>query len=627
MLIDLLYDFNRGRAAETVTGPWEAVFWSVQLANQRKGAEAIEALQTLVEPSAEMRVAAALIEGRLATLQGDLSAAEEALSRAEMECAAEALDLEVFHACLAHRRSVVARLQSRFEEAISLGLRSEELYAAQGWTLDAALAAADIALALIQKGDLGAGIETLARVSDVIEREGTPTQYTAIQANLATAMQRSGDMAGAGQVIMGLLDRAPFNAPSQERAALLQNLAVIQKLDGRYAEALDRYAEARTMLDPTLHMTQVVRVENGMADLYYRLGQFDRMKEMSDALMTTSEDLLRSSPTLAIELSLVRFRRYALDDRMDEALAQCEHGRSIAREHRLWEEHDQLLTGALEYVRDASVREELLTELAGIRGQRLSSVSAMVTTVVEQRARYEQERAAQELARQQERTQVIMETQERTMEEIGRDLHDSIGNDLSLALRWIDRLTHRGDGTSVDDANLITELRASVQQASQDARRISHMMAAPGLDGSTLGAAVSDLLHSAQEAQPDVVFSLAVRGDLERVSAPYAKTVYRCLQTLLQNVMHHAHATAVDVQVTAHADELVCSIDDNGIGFDPKIVVRGLGLRSIVARVTAHGGSVAIDSTPGHGAFVSLHLPLGQTRREHGGTDQDLSAG
>lgn len=627
MLIDLLYDFNRGRAAETVTGPWEAVFRSVQLANQRKGAEAIEALQTLVEPSAEMRVAAALIEGRLATLQGDLSAADEALSRAEMECAAEALDLEVVHACLAHRRSVVARLQSRFEESISLGLRSEELYTSQGWTLDAALAAADIALALIQKGDLGAGIETLARVSDVIEREGTPTQYTAIQANLAVAMQRSGDMTGAERVNNGLLDRAPFNAPSPERAALLQNVAVILKLGGRFAEALNRYEEARSMLDPSIHVKQVVRIENGMADLYYRLEQYDRMKEITDALLSTSDDVLRSSPTLSIELALVRFRRFALDANIQEALAHCEQGRNAAREHRLWEEHDQLLTGALEYVRDASVREELLTELAEIRGQRLSSVSAMVTTVVEQRARYEQERAAQELARQQERTQVIMETQERTMEEIGRDLHDSIGNDLSLALRWIDLLTHRGDGTTVDDANLITELRASVQQASQDARRISHMMAAPGLDGSTLGAAVSDLLHSAQEAQPDVVFSLAVRGDLERVSAPYAKTVYRCLQTLLQNVMHHAQATAVDVQVTAHADELVCSIDDNGIGFDPNVVVRGLGLRSIVARVAAHGGSVAIDSTPGHGVFVSLHMPLGQTRREHGRTDQDLSAG
>ena len=322
--------------------------------------------------------------GRLATLRGDIKTATEELDKAETLCL---LHVEVARAAVLHRRCVVERQQSRLAEAIALGLKAENHYLAQHWELDAALARADVGLALIQKGNLGVGIEALVSVIEVIKKDGTPTQLTAIHANLATAMQRSGDMNGAEHLIVNLLNEAPFNAPSQERAALLQNLAVIQKVSDRYAEALKSYAEALSMVDEVIHVMHVIRIRNGMADVYYRLQQYDEMKAVTDALMSTPNELLESSPTLAIELALVRFRRFAIDKRMTEAMHNCNVGRSIALQHRLWEEHDQLLVGALEYVRDITTRAELLSELAEIRSERLSSVSAMVTTVVDQRAR------------------------------------------------------------------------------------------------------------------------------------------------------------------------------------------------------------------------------------------------
>lgn len=622
MIIEFLVDFNRGRADVPEDEPWKSVFESVRKANQRDVAGAWQALEKVNESQPEVAFAVHLVRGRLATLRGDLKTATEELDKAETLCP---LHVEVARAAVAHRRSVVKRLQSRLAEAIALGLKAEDHYLTQHWELDAALAGADVGLALIQKGDLGAGIETLVRVSEVIKKQGTPTQLTAIQANLATAMQRSGDMKGAERLIMSLLHEAPFNAPSQERAALLQNLAVIQKLSDRFAAALKSYAEALSMVDEEIHAMQVIRIRNGMADLHYRLHQYDEMKALSDALMSTPNEILESSPTLAIELALVRFRRFAIDRRMTEAMHECNVGRSIALQHRLWEEHDQLLVGALEYVRDTTTREGLLAELAKIRGQRLSSVSAMVTTVVDQRARYEQERAAQERARQQERAQVIMETQERTMEEIGRDLHDSIGNDLTVARRRIEFLQQDLSDLSDVQKARFDELLRSVEQASTDARRISHMLAAPGLDGAPIETAVVDLLESAATSAPEISFTYAVSGKSKRVPSSYVRTVYRCLQSLLQNLMRHAQATMCEVRIGVHEDELVVTIDDNGCGFEPKLVVRGLGLRSVQARVAAHGGRVMVDSSPGRGAFVSLHLPLGHTGEGNVNTDSDLS--
>lgn len=623
MLSTFLRQLNTGSH-----GAFEDAAWR-QLAEANKAVlgRELDRASTLVEGidgagSEEIRVAETLVRARLWTLKGDRERAGDLLTAVKVVVASFGPDAE---ASWQHRYGVVLRLGADLDGAMICQNEALRRFRELDWRLDAALCQVEIGSILLARGDVGAATSEYLGALDDIQAEGTLLQLAGVKGNLAVAMQRAGDRAGAARVYEELLHLPPFNVFGSERAVVLQNLAVIYKVDGEYERAVARYTEALECLDETIHQERVIRIKSGIGDLSLRLNSVSDVRSVVDELASVEVDSLQ--PSTAIELLSLRYRIAVLDEHDAKARACIHDAQMIAREHGLVEEEAEFLLDALSVMSSDTDRLPLLEELVRIQTGRLQSVSKTVSTMVELRSKYEQERAAQELARQQERTQVIMETQERTMEEIGRDLHDSIGNDLSLALRWIDRLTHRGDGTTVDDANLIKELRASVQQASQDARRISHMMAAPGLDGSTLGAAVSDLLHSAQEAQPDVAFSLAVRGDLERVSAAYAKTVFRCLQTLLQNVMHHAQATAVDVQVTAHADELVCSIDDNGIGFDPNVVVRGLGLRSIVARVAAHGGSVSIDSTPGHGAFVSLHLPLGQTRREHGGTDQDLSAG
>lgn len=611
MLLDLLVDFNRGCAANGVKGPWKVLFDCLALVNNRELDEASEALSTIEVTSPEMRIGRTLIEMRIATLNADLSKASDLLAQVETDRLRYQPDSELLQACCAHRMSIIERLRNKNTEAIRCGMLAQQLYSANGCELDEALSAADTALALINRGDLGAGIESLARASDVIERLGTPSQFTAIQANLSTAMQRSGDLIGAERIIRSLLDRSPFREPTPNRSSLLQNLAVICKQGSRYDEALAHYGEARALLNSELHKSQCARIENGMADVYYRIGDITRMKALCIGLLNTPAEVLNDNPTLATEMSLVRFRNFAIDGRLDQAYAHFAYGCAIAKEHRLWEEHDQLLTGALEFTVDGVQRQALLSELAEIRAQRLSSVSSMVTTVVEQRSRFEQERAAYTLARMQEQAQTVMETQERTIEAIGRDVHDSIGNDLAVAQWLVARIAQCTPTTDAELLNLTKQLQSLIGEASNNARRISHLIAAPGLDGSTLEATVADLLHAAQESLPNIAFSFAVRGNLESISVAFARTVYRCLQSLLQNIIKHANANAVEVQLAVHADELVCSVNDNGVGFEMK-AGKGLGFRSIEARAATHGGNVRIDSTPGKGTYVAIHLPFVQ---------------
>ena len=91
--------------------------------------------------------------------------------------------------------------------------------------------------------------------------------------------------------------------------------------------------------------------------------------------------------------------------------------------------------------------------------------------------------------------------------------------------------------------------------------------------------------------------------------------VYRVVQEALTNVARHAAASAVRVVLELDQDgdgasTLHLAISDNGIGFDPDRVRRGLGLRGIGERVTALNGSWSLTSRPRDGTRIEVRVPL-----------------
>jgi len=88
--------------------------------------------------------------------------------------------------------------------------------------------------------------------------------------------------------------------------------------------------------------------------------------------------------------------------------------------------------------------------------------------------------------------------------------------------------------------------------------------------------------------------------------------VFRVLQELVSNIMKHARANEVTVQLLREGDELSIMVEDNGQGFDPGKLSpdTGMGLRNIRSRVEYLGGHVDFDSSPGRGTTVMIEIPL-----------------
>jgi signal transduction histidine kinase len=92
--------------------------------------------------------------------------------------------------------------------------------------------------------------------------------------------------------------------------------------------------------------------------------------------------------------------------------------------------------------------------------------------------------------------------------------------------------------------------------------------------------------------------------DPERESA-----VYRIVQEALTNVERHGRAEGVEVVVAERAGEIEIRVEDDGVGFDTRVIPGGFGLRGMRERAESAGGRLTVGSDPGAGTRVRATIP------------------
>src|SRR4029078_3793443 len=91
-------------------------------------------------------------------------------------------------------------------------------------------------------------------------------------------------------------------------------------------------------------------------------------------------------------------------------------------------------------------------------------------------------------------------------------------------------------------------------------------------------------------------------------------TMFRIFQEILTNVARHSRATRVDMELASAEDKVALEVIDNGVGIADSDLngKKSLGLLGMHERALLFGGEVKIPGTPGHGARVSVSIPIRQ---------------
>ncbi len=218
-------------------------------------------------------------------------------------------------------------------------------------------------------------------------------------------------------------------------------------------------------------------------------------------------------------------------------------------------------------------------------------------------------------AQAQQAAQAMLHGQETERRRLARDLHDGLGGLLATVRLYLAAAgQHRN--LPPEPAQLLTQAVAQLDNTIGELRQVARNLMPEALLAFGLSQALHDLAAARPLAEgPQVLVQLY--GLDERLAPALEVEVYRLVQELLANARRHAHAQQVLVQLMRHGPEVQLVVEDDGDGFDPAAPRAGVGLRSVQARVQYLGGTLDVQSRPGHGTTVSIELRAGPADATH----------
>ncbi|MEO7922672.1 MAG: sensor histidine kinase [Chitinophagaceae bacterium] len=224
-----------------------------------------------------------------------------------------------------------------------------------------------------------------------------------------------------------------------------------------------------------------------------------------------------------------------------------------------------------------------------------------------QKNRYQQEMNQQ----QNELFNAIAATQDQERKRIAEDLHDSLGSILSAAKLKLSALKESQPAMSVDQLANYHVAMQLLDEASVELRNISHNIMPATLSKLGLVAALRNLINQiTSHAGIQIYFSS--HGFEQRLDEHSEMSIYRIVLELINNVIKHAEASKVTVQLIRHPEYINLSVEDNGRGFDYENALKikkGSGLGNILSRVEYLKGGIDVDTVPGRGTTVIIDIP------------------
>jgi signal transduction histidine kinase len=217
---------------------------------------------------------------------------------------------------------------------------------------------------------------------------------------------------------------------------------------------------------------------------------------------------------------------------------------------------------------------------------------------------------AEILHQQEMATRAVLEAEEAERQRIAKDLHDGVGQMMSAAKMNLSAVESGLNLQTAEQKLAFENIIQLVDDSCKEVRSVSHNMMPNALLKNNLAAAVREFIDKLD--QRVIKVHLYAQGLEERLDLNIETILYRVIQECVNNVIKHSGADTLDITIIKEPAELTATIEDNGNGFDTsdKEKFEGIGLKNMRTRVEYLKGTIDVDSAPGHGTVVALHIPL-----------------
>lgn len=419
---------------------------------------------------------------------------------------------------------------------------------------------------------------------------------------------------------------------ARERNFLLQyytsldNLANTLVLVNRHDEALNLYLEVlngekkialqdKFLMNVNAHVAGIFIHKHDLKNAGVYLERGFRFEQDKPEIRFYAPDLYRNAAILAYMNGDTRKgKKYAdimteiLEERFARRNAESTAEMEIRYETAMKE--NQILK--LQTEKEEAELKRMQAELLSQQRQRTVhlTITACVLVLAGAGGWYRWNQFQNNLIETQKINNAIFLTEQNERVRIARDIHDSIGQKLSVHKMMLSKI----EGSAGDP------LKAELKHASQlldetvhELRSVSHNLIPQELNLGLLKAIEETAERINETEQVSIVVNLkdeAVSADEMPVN--HQLSVYRIIQEILNNMLKHAQATNINIAIGQRETALEFSIHDNGKGFNAKELraSQGIGWKNIIARARLISAQLRIKSEAGSGTSINLIVPI-----------------
>jgi PAS domain S-box-containing protein len=236
-------------------------------------------------------------------------------------------------------------------------------------------------------------------------------------------------------------------------------------------------------------------------------------------------------------------------------------------------------------------------------GENVFGLMLAISDVTETK-RLEHEILAQQVEGQKSITRAVLKAQESERNKIAQELHDNVNQILASTKLYLSMAI-------ADHPNNIDFLRQSlgfVENAIAEIRALSSKEVSP-LKEINLQELIRSLMETlSYNANIKTIFEYNIPAAWV-LDEDLKLNIYRIVQEEVNNMLKHSRATSAGISLSDGDGYLYLRVWDNGVGFDPRLRRKGIGISNIINRVESYNGDISIVSSPGNGCRTEIRFP------------------
>jgi signal transduction histidine kinase len=203
--------------------------------------------------------------------------------------------------------------------------------------------------------------------------------------------------------------------------------------------------------------------------------------------------------------------------------------------------------------------------------------------------------------------EAILRAREHERTTMGQELHDNVNQILLTSKLYLDLMKPTGH----DQIALKIKAEAFILMAIDEIRKLSKDLVSPRLMDTGLIPCVRNMVDDLTLAAIfHTDFTARNENEIEEMEYNIQMTLFRIIQEQVKNIIKYSDAQQVSLQLWVAEEQVHLLIEDDGVGFDPGKMSRGIGLTNIYDRARRCTGKVEIDTAPGNGCRLKVAIPL-----------------